>query len=55
MPVFLRLQESEAQKERKEKEERELVRKFCWVVEYSGAQVKLYKVKGQVLKPHSGT
>lgn len=37
MPVFLPLQVREAQKERKEKEERELVRKFCWVVKYSGA------------------
>lgn len=49
------MQVIEAQKERKEREEIELVRKFSWVVEYSGAQGRLYKVKGQVLKPHSGT
>lgn len=45
MPVFLLLQVSEAQKERKEREERYTVRKFCWVTECCGDIVEPWKVR----------
>lgn len=47
MPVFLLLQGSEARKERKEREERYTVRKFCWVTECCGDIVEPWKVRVQ--------
>lgn len=54
MPVFLLLQVSEAQKERKEREERYMVREFCWVTECCRDIVDPYEVRSQVLEPCSG-